>query len=152
MINGVNQATFWFAPMLAERHPETYPRFRDCFIGIVTTDWSNTNMGIPTKKIDISPERYINILTRTGGGNREDYAAEIEELRAFPTYVKDEDDSFDSTFALFTFTCPPEFEKDYDLILEGKITETSKAYQQRVITVFPKLKDKLEVIFSGSSL
>lgn len=32
MVNGMNQATFFVLPMLG-RHPDEYPRFRDCFAG-----------------------------------------------------------------------------------------------------------------------
>ena len=49
MINGVNPATFLFLPMLG-KHPDEYPRFRDCFI---SED--------ETQKI---------VFTRVGGGNR----------------------------------------------------------------------------------
>lgn len=39
MINGVNQATFYILPMLG-KHPDEYPRFRDCFTG-KTKNWSD---------------------------------------------------------------------------------------------------------------
>ena len=49
------------------------------------------------------------ILTRTGGGNREAYKAENEELRKLPGYISDSDDPFDSTFAWFRYAFPAEF-------------------------------------------
>ncbi len=49
MINGVNPATFFILPMLG-KHPDEYPRFRDCFVG--------------------EDQKSIEILTRVGGGNR----------------------------------------------------------------------------------
>ncbi len=82
------------------------PRYRDCF-------WTG---------------EHIAIHTRTGGGNRDSYDSpesrreaypeiyDTEEavnagpfnrdLQALPTYVRDEDDDFDSTYATFYFTVP----------------------------------------------
>lgn len=65
--------------------PETVPRFRDCFL---------------------STENTIIIYTRIGGGNRSDYAEGIEMMRKWPGYLRDEDDSFDSTYASFHFAIP----------------------------------------------
>ncbi len=66
---------------------KTIPRLRDCFI----------NKG------------NIVILTRTGGGNRDDYVAENEALRKIPGYISDNDDPFDGTFAWFRYAFPAEF-------------------------------------------
>lgn len=43
------------------------------------------------------------VYTRNGGGNREDYAEQIGQMQALATYVSDEDDTFDSTYATFRF-------------------------------------------------
>lgn len=48
----------------------------------------------------------ICVLTRTGGGNREYY--QNEELISSPYYKYDEDDDFDSTYALYHFIIPKE--------------------------------------------
>lgn len=48
----------------------------------------------------------VEIHTRNGGGNREDYEDEIESLRSSPYFVSDEDDSFDSTYADFQYEVP----------------------------------------------
>ena len=53
-------------------------------------------------------EPVIAIHTRTGGGNREAYAAQNDGLAAHPLYLRDEDDSFDSTYATWYFRTPPE--------------------------------------------
>lgn len=61
---------------------------------------------------------HIVIYTRTGGGNREYYAIKNDDnpdgpwnsnITASPFYVRDEDDDFDSTYASFYFSIPPEF-------------------------------------------
>jgi hypothetical protein len=46
------------------------------------------------------------IYTRNGGGNRDDQAGPISAMQAHPLYVRDEDDSFDSTYATFWFEVP----------------------------------------------
>lgn len=130
MMNGVNQATFFILPMLGEGHPDTYPRFRDCFV--------NTE----------NEEPEIHLYTRVGGGNRNEGYGE-EELYNHPNYLTTWDDDFDSTFATYSFSVPTEWRNDFDLIMEGKIVETSEAYQNRLKTVFPKLADKFDSIFNN---
>ena len=61
MMNGVNEAVFTLLPMLG-RHPDEYPRFRDCFAMMEGKPEYNTG--------------YIFVLTRTGGGNRDSYKDE----------------------------------------------------------------------------
>ena len=84
---------------------DAVPRYRDCW-------WTGTE---------------IAIHTRTGGGNREYYESESvcrnnypeyfdgkegpsgpwnEDLQALPTFLRDEDDDFDSTYATFYFSVP----------------------------------------------
>lgn len=146
MINGVNPATFFILPMLGEKHPDSYPRFRDCFIGELSNSDEEDQFGIPQKEQDVS-KKVISIYTRVGGGNRDDYQDEIDELRSHPNYIKDYDDDFDSTFATFQFSVPEEFENDYDLIIAGDLKEISDKYKQRVYRVFPKLKETFDKIF-----
>ena len=142
MINGVNPATFFILPMLG-KHPDGYPRFRDCFIGKQTNDESETDtFGIPKKKLDTN-KKLISVYTRAGGGNRDDYANEIQELRSMAGYIEDYDDDFDSTFATFVFEVPAQFIEDYDKVLEGSIIETSQEYKNIVDRVYPKLQGKL---------
>jgi len=146
MINGVNPATFFILPMIAEKHPDNYPRFRDCFIGELLNSDEDDQFGIPKKKTDDS--KTISIYTRTGGGNRSDYYEQINEIRAIPGFIKDYDDDFDSTFMTFLFAVPDEFKSDFDLITNGKIKEISENYKSRLYKVFPKLKDTFDKIFS----
>ncbi len=80
MMNGTTPATFFILPMLG-KHPDEYPRFRDCFT-------ADEEQGI---------ENAIIVYTRTGGGNRESYEEEITEMQAMEGYQQDYDDTFDST-------------------------------------------------------
>jgi len=48
----------------------------------------------------------VHVYTRVGGGNRARYATVIELLRRTSTYLRDADDTFDSTYASFWFGLP----------------------------------------------
>ena len=146
MINGVQPATFLVLPMLG-KHADSYPRFRDCFIGKQHTDSDVDQFGIPIQKQ--GEEMLISVYTRTGGGNREYYEAEIAEMRAMPEFVDDFDDDFDNTFATYVFRVPKKFEDDFHKIKEGKIKETSQEYKDLLYVVYPKLKETFDDIFSS---
>ena len=68
------------------------PRFRNCLLN------------------EVDGVRRILIVTRTGGGNRENFIYENESLRKVPGYLSDDDDGFDTTYAVFTYAVPPEAE------------------------------------------
>lgn len=141
LTNGTQLSTFFILPMLG-KHPDTYPRFRDCFVGEMTQDFENPDQfGIPT--LNHGEEKSISVYTRVGGGNRKSYVEEIKKLRAMPEYIRDFDDAFDSTFATFVFKVPEKFIKDFDLVKKGKIMATSQKYKDIVDKVYPKLKGKL---------
>ncbi len=57
-------------------------RFRDCYVD----------------------DDKIVIFTRTGGGNREDFPN--KKLVEHPSYLYDEDDEFDNTYAYYYFSIP----------------------------------------------
>lgn len=147
LVNGVNQATFFILPMLG-KHPEQYPRFRDCFVGALENSDEADQFGIPQKKA--SDESVINVYTRVGGGNRSDYHDEIEEMRQMPTYLRDYDDDFDSTFATFVFGIPEEWKSDFDKIINGDIVQISNEYKEQLKKVFPKIADKFDAMFNQS--
>jgi hypothetical protein len=138
MLRGTTQATFFILPMLG-KHPDKYPRFRDCFLGD-----------------DEHPEHKGKILvyTRVGGGNRDYYSDRIDEMRSEDEYVTDYDDSFDSTYATFVFNVPSKFQDDFNLIVDvensalniANIGNTSDEYQQLLINTFPKLADKFKAL------
>lgn len=146
LLNGVSQATFFILPMLG-KHPEEYPRFRDCFIGeLLNSKEEKDQFGIPQKTT--TDDSVISVYTRVGGGNRESYQSEIKEMQDMPTYVKDYDDDFDSTFATFIFSIPNKWMDDFNKIIEGRIDEISKEYIEEMKRVFPKLAEKFDTMFS----
>ena len=65
-----------------------------------------------------------------------------------PTYVSNMDDDFDSTFAIWTFDVPKEYQADFDLIMEGKFAEVSEEYKARLYQTFPKLIEKYDAVFN----
>jgi len=132
IMSGVNQTTFFFLPMLG-KHPDEYPRFRNCFLGD-----------------DANPEydNHIHVYTRTGGGNREDYRVEIDTMRAMPEYVTDWDDSFDSTYASWVFRVPEKWQKDFEALISCDMNGVSAEYRDQMNTVFPKLAEKFDALFS----
>lgn len=56
--------------------------------------------------IDIE-QKEIWVLARTGGGNRKDYPN--ASLTSHPSYLRDYDEKFDSTFAVYHFTLPEDW-------------------------------------------
>ena len=132
MMNGTTPATFLILPMLG-KHPDEYPRFRDCF----TSDGEH-------KEYD----GHIHVYTRTGGGNREGYNKEILEMESHPCYVDNFDDSFDCTFSTWVFSVPEAFKDDFEKVVSGRIKEVSDKYKKQLYAVYPKLKDKFEQLFN----
>lgn len=145
-VNGVNQAVFYALPMLWSKHPNEYPRFRNCFFGRMTRSTMFDQMGIPI--MDLSEDDIITIFTRTGGGNRSVFALEIAELKSHPNFIEEHDDTFDKTFACFEYSIPDEWLEDYKLVRKGLLWETSEKYQEQVKKVYPKIADKLTEIFN----
>jgi len=135
MIAGVNPASFFVAPMLGHHPEETYPRFRDCFIGLEAYP---------------QYDNHIVIYTRTGGGNRKDYEEGNEFMRSLPEFVTDFDDPHDSTYAYWIFKVPEKWQADYDLIRQNKpLYEFSQEYKNEIYRVFPRVADKLKIHLEG---
>lgn len=131
LMNGVTPATFIILPMLG-KHPDEYPRFRDCFI-----------------KDENHPEYegYIHVYTRTGGNNREAYAEQNEEIKKHPNYVTNWDDSFDNTYAMWVFSIPEKWKEDYKKLITAS-DSISDEYKEEIKRVYPKLATEIDEIFS----
>lgn len=131
MMNGVSPATFMLLPMLG-RHPDAYPRFRDCFSAVE---------GRPEY------DGHIMVFTRTGGGNREGYATENAQLEEHPGFVETFDWEDDSTYAVFVFEVPEEWKEAYNLIGHGGPPAAPVVYQKQVRKVYPKLNEKWDELW-----
>jgi hypothetical protein len=130
MINGVNPCTFFILPMLG-KHPEEYPRFRNCFLA--DEDHPEYN-------------DHIHVYTRVGGGNRGGCYGE-EELYKHPNFVATYDDSFDSTYGTYVFSVPEQWKEDFEKVKSGNIRGISEDYKAEIYRVFPKLKENLDKTF-----
>jgi hypothetical protein len=133
LLNGVNQSAFFFLPMLG-KHPDEYPRFRDCFL----RDPDHPKY-----------DNHIHVYTRTGGGNRDEYKDQNEAMRQMDGFVTDHDDSFDSTFATWVFVVPDRWRADFDNMLSGNLKLISAEYRAEMARVYPKLADKFREIFEA---
>lgn len=122
MIYGVNPGTFFVMPMLSDKHPDQWPRFRDCFLG---------------------DDDHIHVYTRVGGGNRNCGFGE-DELYAHPLFVSTFDDSFDSTYATYVFRVPDEHIDDMKKIKAGDLVSLSESLQAKCRAMFPKLSEKFD--------
>ena len=61
MICGVKPATFFVLPMLGEgHHPDTWPRFRDCFLG----DEEHLNMLTRSSSIHALEVGTVNVMAK----------------------------------------------------------------------------------------
>ena len=64
-MNGVNEVSIFVVPMIEPKHPDTFPRFRDCF-----TDFNQIpELYNKHRKLQGITDKII-LLTRTGGDNR----------------------------------------------------------------------------------
>jgi hypothetical protein len=122
MVHGVNPATFLILPMLG-KHPDEYPRFRDCFI---------------------TEDDHILILTRVGGPNRDEGYGQ-EEMEEDPHFIKTYDADWDWTYGYYEFSVPDEWKADFDAIKNGG--KPSKEYLEQMCKVYPKLADKFREQF-----
>lgn len=125
-MNGVNPAAFFIIPMLG-KHPDEYPRFRDCFVG--------------------EDKKTIEVFTHVGGGNRHSGYGE-EELEKHPNFIRTYDDDFDSTYGTYVFSVPERWQADFDKILNGKTLFISEEYFNEILRVYPKLEDEFRKMFN----
>ena len=96
MVYGVNKLAGPLLTALGINHHDV-PRFRDCFL---------------------HKDGTIVIYTRTGGGNCEEYQSQNDAMKFQAHYLRDEDDSFDSTYALFHFAVPESVKPHVPVLLE----------------------------------
>ena len=125
MVNGVNPAAFFILPLL-DRHPDEYPRFRDCFV----------------------KDGKIQVYTRTGGANRSSYEEENQSMCEMPTYMCTYDYDKDSTYAYWEFKVPEQWQADFDKVVAGQMLTVSIAYVKQLIKVYPKLEEKFRLTFA----
>jgi hypothetical protein len=108
LINGFSPACILVMPMLGRKQNE-WPRFRDCLFD---------------RNGDV---REIHIFTRVGSANQNSGYGE-EKLYEDPNYLRFEDWEEDTTYGTYIFKCPAKWEKDFDRINDGNLSELSPEY------------------------
>ncbi len=141
MLFGTNKLSVPLMQLLQEAGPLDPPRYRDCWL---------------------EKERIV-IYTRTGGGNRLYYESEEacranypdyfekdgvpadepprgpwnDHMRAHPLYVRDQDDSFDTTYAKWYFRFPDQHKEVLEKLAE---LVTTKQPEERFIEALGAIK------------
>lgn len=87
-----------------------FDRFRDVWLNTVGTE--------------------IDVFTRLGGGNRQDYKDTIEKIRNNKFYLNDYDDNFDNTYAHFIFKVPEKYLKTCEKIAPKEPISFEKRFKQ----------------------
>lgn len=123
-IFGFDPGCIFFLPMIG-RSRDDFPIFRDCFLSD------------PSK-------RTIEIMTRTGGFNREAFADENQQITQFDGYLSDRDDKFDPTYAYWEFAIPEKWHADFDAIVRRGYAALSGEYKAMIFEAHPSLKEKIE--------
>lgn len=112
---GVNPLSLIYLQIIGVEY-QSIPRFRDVYV---------------------SETGNIVIYTRTGGGNRDDYWAENDELTKNPNYISDNDDNFDCTYAHFHFKVPETHKK----LVEELSSKYNETPQEKFEAVLKSLKN-----------
>lgn len=87
---------------------------------ILTTIAGLKGISIPRfRDIYLNDNNQVIILTRTGGGNRQDYEEENDALTRFDTYVEDYDCDWDCTYAEFVYKIKDEYIDEIQKIIEN---------------------------------
>lgn len=88
-------------------------------------------------------ELVVHVLTRNGGGNRPEYETVTEFLRRHSWFMRDFDDDFDATYALYVFRIPDQH--------RGRVEEAVRASPELVPTSFAERMQALRNFGKQSS-
>ena len=100
---------------------DAVPRFRDAFFALD----------------EESGEPRMVIHTRTGGGNREEYEDQNEEMRGLPGFIRDADADYDATYANFFYEVP---ERVREVVRMALVENPQKTPDERWREVFEALR------------
>lgn len=74
----------------------------------------------------------IRVLTRLGGGNRNDYKETWEKIRKHELYLKDYDDSFDETYAYIEYKIPEKFKETAKKMFKGEPISVKEKFDKEI--------------------
>ncbi len=95
------------------------------------------------RDVYLFPEE-IRILTRTGGGNREEYEESNEWLRSFDTFLRDWDDEYDDTYAWWAYSWPDAWRPQLQHMLETIQEEAPELLPASLRPVFETAIERLK--------
>jgi len=75
----------------------------------------------------------INVYTRLGGGNSEDYPEVFELVENHPCYAGREQDEFDCTYLTFKFNYPDKYKKELEEIEKTEGAGMSPEHQWKLL-------------------
>ena len=132
---GSNPAETWINRILTKEGVPEFPRYRDAWI-----EYPNEHED--EKLLKITPNRIqFVVLTRTGGGNRDEYGDENEQISSHPLCISDDDSDFDTTYAEFRFKIPEKYKRE-SLLIYLALKEAGKEGGK----LSEKFKQKIEAI------
>ncbi len=131
MLFGVNDCAGALLLSLGLDHNDV-PRFRDCFLqGLEIVIHTRTGGGNRLYYESLAscqeeyPEYFLDAEPPTGPWN--------DDLRKHPCYLRDEDDSYDCTYANFYFSFPKEFEEKLMLLAKDNQTPMPSERWKKVL-------------------
>lgn len=74
----------------------------------------------------------IRVFTRLGGGNREYYEDEWDEIRCHSLYIKDYDDDYDETYAYIEFNIPEEYKETAKKMFKGEPLSFQEKFEKQL--------------------
>lgn len=95
----------------------THPAMTVLLHALGATDEGKASLIPRLRDVYLYPEE-IRILTRTGGGNREEYETSNEWLRSFHNFLRDWDDEYDPTYAWWAYSWPDAWRPQLQHMLE----------------------------------
>lgn len=114
--------------------PGDFPRYRDTWLD---EDKDEEENGKENKEYNLV------VLTRTGGGNRDEYEEDNEALTFNEHYLYDNDADFDSTYAEFYFRIPNIFNEDIKKIKNNDLNNLSVEFMNKLKEDMPDHYNKL---------
>jgi len=79
------------------------------------------------RDISVSDEEpVVTILTRTGGGNREEYDANNLSMTCFDSFIEEYDCTWDKTYAEFRYGIKKEYIEEWKKMIDGEKNQMKK--------------------------
>jgi len=124
LVHGVNSLAGYLLGLLGLSTTATSTgRFRDCYLQ------RNPNGVLE-----------IHVFTRNGGGNRPDFVAVTNALRAHPHLIRDADESHDSTYAVYVFGVPMQALTRLESLVAAEPTTIPKSPSERFQEMLTKIQ------------